>query len=249
MRSFFYWGALLATTLVLSSCKTQMYPTVSKDQYYQIDGSIPADSSIINYYTPYKKQLEEEMDRVLGYSDQHLSRTRGAESLAGNFFADALLWKGQQLDPDVTMSFATKGGIRADLKAGNITVGGIFEMMPFENAITILTLTGKDVLRWAAFIAETGGQPTSGITLRIKDGQIDEFLIQGRPVDPDATYKLVTYDYLANGGDYVTVFDNVLARKDYPQRVREALIEYVSDLTKQGKHIQAQLDGRVEIFK
>src|SRR5690606_7165684 len=157
--------------------------------------------------------------------------------------------KGQSRDPKAKRSIASNAAKRSDLKPGTIAVGASFEMMPFENAITILTLTGKDVLRWAAFIAEIGGQPTSGITLRIKDGQIDEFLIQGRPVDPDATYKLVTYDYLANGGDYVTVFDNVLARKDYPQRVREALIEYVSDLTKQGKHIQAQLDGRVEIIK
>ncbi|TDS17759.1 5'-nucleotidase-like protein [Sphingobacterium paludis] len=244
-----HYGALLAALMLVASCKSQLQPTVSKEQYYQIDSTLQADTGIVNYYSPYKAKLESEMNRVIGYSDVALQKDNGEESLAGNFFADALLWKGKQLDPDVQASFGTKGGIRSGLKAGNITVGNIFEMMPFENAVTVLTLGGEDMLRWAAFMAKTGGQPVSGVRLDIRDGQVENFLVQGKPVDPKATYKLVTYDYLANGGDYVTCFDNVLARKDHAQRIRETLMEYVSDLTKNGKHIQGKIDGRVRIVK
>lgn len=74
-------------------------------------------------------------------------------------------------------------------------------------------------------------------------------MVQGKPIDPNQTYKLVTYDYLANGGDYVDFLDQVLDRKDYTQRIRESLMEYVSELTKQGKHIQATIDGRVLIIE
>ncbi|MFD1770263.1 5'-nucleotidase C-terminal domain-containing protein [Sphingobacterium suaedae] len=249
MRSLLRWVFLFAVTLSVSSCKTKLHPTVHANQFYQIDASLAADSSIIQYYTPYKEKLQQEMSRVLGYSDLHLTKSREAESLAGNFFVDALLWKAKQLEPDVQASFATKGGIRADLKAGNVTVGDIFEMMPFENVLSIVTLSGKDMLRWADYMAQTGGQPAAGIELEIQDGKVTMFRVQGREVDANATYKLVTYDYLANGGDYVTFLDKPLSRTDYPQRIRETLMEYVTDLTKQGKHIQAQLDGRVKFIK
>ena len=240
-------GLLVITSLSLVSCKTQLHPNISKIQYYQIDNSLSGDSTIINYYSPFKTKLEEEMNRVIGVSDVPLVKNRDAESLAGNFFVDALLWKGKQLDPQVSVSFATKGGIRAGLPQGNITVGNIFEMMPFENAVTIITLSGKDMLRWADYMAKTGGQPAGGIKLIIHNDQVQSFEVNGKPVDPNGHYKMVTYDYLANGGDYINFLDTVLERKDHPQRVRETLIEYVSLLTNQGKHIQAKLDGRVQV--
>ncbi|KGE12505.1 5'-nucleotidase C-terminal domain-containing protein [Sphingobacterium deserti] len=249
MRSSLRYSALVATVALFASCKSQLNPTVSNERYYQIDSALQADTGIVNYYAPYKAKLETEMNRVIGVSEVALTKDGSAESLVGNFFADALLWKGKQLDPEVQASFGTKGGIRSGLKAGNISVGNIFEMMPFENAVTVLTLSGKDMLRWADFMAKTGGQPVSGVKLEIRDGKVANFLVQGKPIDPNATYKLVTYDYLANGGDYVTCFDNVLARKDHTQRIRETLMEYVSELTKNGKHIQGKIDGRVRIAK
>ncbi|WP_245893663.1 5'-nucleotidase C-terminal domain-containing protein [Sphingobacterium gobiense] len=249
MNRSLLWCVFLSVAILLSSCKTQLYHQVNNGRYYQIDTTIVADSSILAYYAPYKEQLEIEMNRVIGFAAKELPRGGGAQSLLGNFFADALLWKGQQLDPEVQASFATKGGIRADLRAGDITVGNIFEIMPFENAVTILTLSGGDMLRWAEYMATTGGQPVSGIQLVIEDKKVKEFLIQGKPVDLAATYKLATYDYLANGGDYVSCFDNPIARSDHPQRIRETLMEYVISRTTQGKNIQAQLDGRVQIIR
>ncbi|MBD1431339.1 5'-nucleotidase C-terminal domain-containing protein [Sphingobacterium sp. DN00404] len=215
-----------------------------------MDTSIVADSSIINYYAPYKAKLEAAMNRIIGYAEGPITRNRNApESLMGNFFADALLWKGKQLDQEVQASFATKDGIRADLHAGDITVGNIFEVMPFENAVCILTLSGGDMLRLADYMVKTGGQPVGGIELVIENGKAKEFLVEGKPIDPDAHYKLATYDYLANGGDYVTFFDKPIAREDYTQLLRETLMQYVSGITKQGKHVQAQLDGRIQIIK
>lgn len=249
MRSILYHASLWTAGLLLVSCKTQLHPTVNKEQFYSIDSTIVADSGIVAYYGPYKAKLDAEMNRVIGVSDQYLTHSRAQESLMGDFFTDALLWKAQQIDPEVQLSFATKGGIRAELKQGNITVGDVFQVMPFENALSILTLSGKDILRLADYMAKTGGQPAAGIKLVAKDGQVVEFLVQGKTVDPAASYKLATYDYLANGGDYITFFDQLLARKDYPQRIRETLMEYIAEQTKQGKHIQAQIDGRVQISK
>lgn len=237
-------------TLTLASCKTTFYPSTANTSLYRIDQSIEADSNIVQYYIPFKAQMEKEMNRQIGYSEKFLSKNRTeGEFLAGNFFADAILAIGKEFDPEARLSLATKGGIRSEIKQGPITIGTIFEMMPFENAITILELSGKDMITLSNFIAKTGGQPIAGCSIVIKDDKPEEFLIQGQPIDLNKTYKLVTYDYLANGGDYIDGIQSPIKRVDTPLRVREALIQYVEGITKQGKNINTELDGRVKIIK
>src|SRR5690606_27674089 len=152
-----WWCSSSSVALSLFSCQTQLHHQLDKGQYYPIDPSIAADSRSVNYYAPSTAKLEAEMNRGVGYADNPGTRHRNPpERLMGNFFADALLWKGKQLDPEVQASFATKDGIRADLHAGNIAVGNIFEVMPFENVVSILTLSGTDMLRLADYMAKAG---------------------------------------------------------------------------------------------
>lgn len=187
------------------------------------------------------------MNKIIGYSTNFLNKSRaGAESLAGNFFADALLAMGKKLDPEVQMSIATKGGIRSEVKQGPITIGSMFELMPFENTVTILELSAKDITILANFIAKTEGQPISGFTLNIKDGKPIDLRIGGKKLDLSRTYKLVTYDYLANGGDHIEGLSSPIKRTNSNIRVREGLIDYVKSETEKGKNINTQLDGRVK---
>lgn len=237
----------LASLLV--SCKTQLLPSVQHQQHYQIDASIAADTTISNYYQPYKAQLEASMNEVIGHSKQHLEKSREPETMLGNFFVDAMLWQAKNIDPAVSLSFATKGGIRSDLKAGKVSIGSIFEMMPFENKISILTLKGSDIIRWADYMARTDGQPMAGVELTIRDKKVESLIYQGKAINPDAVYKMVTYDYLANGGDYVDFFDNIIERKDQDVLVRDALISYIKDLTQKGQDIEVKLDGRTRVSK
>lgn len=234
----------------LAGCRTAYVPKISETTTYTINSSLPEDSTIIQYYSPFKQQMENEMNRTIGYSTSFLNKSRtDAESLAGNFFSDALLAIGQKIDKDVQMSIATKGGIRAEVKQGPVTIGSMFELMPFENMITILELSAKDITVLANFIAKTGGQPIAGFTLKIKDDQAYDIFIDGKEIDPTRSYKLVTYDYLANGGDYIEGITQPIKRTDSDMRVREGLIEYVQGLTKEGKNINTKLDGRVTITK
>src|SRR5690606_41331551 len=106
-------------------------------------------------------------------------------------------------------------GIRADMNAGSITVGNIFEIMPFENVVCVLTLSGGDMQRLADYMAKTGGQPVSGIKLIIVNGKVKEFMVQGKQIDLYAHYKLVTNDNLANGGYYETSFYNNISLDEY----------------------------------
>lgn len=67
---------------------------------------------------------------------------------------------------------ATKAGICADIKHENVTVGNVFELMPFENAVTVLEISGEDMNTLLHFIAKTEGQPVSGYTLLEKPTEV-----------------------------------------------------------------------------
>jgi len=212
----------------------------------QVDSTIVADPDYVNFYAPYKKQLETEMNRVVGHAAVSLTKSREApETLLGNFFADVLLAAARAQDPEAEFSFGTKGGLRIELSQGPITIGNLFELMPFENEIVILELSGEKVLELARFIAVTGGQPVSGIRMAINDGQATNVRINGKPVDTGRTYKLVTYDYLANGGDNSRGLTDPVSRTNLGIKVREALIDYVTNEARAGNEINVQLDGRI----
>ena len=250
MRFYTNIIALVTSVLFLTNCATPKRALQTEMLNYKIDNSILEDTAIVNYYLPFKQKLENEMNRVIGYSNNHLTRTpNNPESLAGNFFADAILAIGKSIDPSTQIAFANKFGIRADLKQGDVTVGNVFELMPFENSFTILELSGKDLSTLMHYIAKTGGQPIAGATLEIKDGQPYNVKIGNDTLDLSKTYKIITYDYLANGGDYVEGLSSPINRNDSGVLVRYGLINYIENLTKAGKTINTKLDGRIKISK
>ncbi|MGK6351110.1 5'-nucleotidase C-terminal domain-containing protein [Parapedobacter sp. DT-150] len=238
--------ALAASSILASSC--HRYFSNARNAYteHQIDSSIAPSPAYLQYYAPYKQQLEAEMNRVIGHTDVSLTQPgKPPETLLGNFFADALLAEGRKLHPDAEFSFGTKGGLRIELQKGDITIGHLFELMPFENELVLLELSGERVQQLAQFIASKNGQPVAGMRMTIKNGQPTNIQVAGAPLDTSRTYKLITYDYLANGGDNALGLDNPVKRVNLGKKVREALIDYVSQHTQEGKHINTQLDGRI----
>lgn len=212
----------------------------------QVDSTTVDDPDYVQFYAPYKKQLEVEMNRVVGRAAVSLTKpSEVPETLLGNFFADVLLAQARKQVPDAEFAFGTKGGLRIELNQGPITIGNLFELMPFENEIVVLELTGEKVQQLAQFIAATGGQPVSGIRMEIENGIATNIRIGGKPIGPNQTYKLVTYDYLANGGDNSRGLDDPINRTNLGIKVREALIDYVSEKAQAGNDINTQLDGRI----
>ncbi|WP_257656905.1 5'-nucleotidase C-terminal domain-containing protein [Parapedobacter lycopersici] len=244
---FLFGVALLS--LLSTACSRYSLPAGSPAYTeHRIDGSIAPDTAFIAYYLPYKQQLDAEMNRVIGHSAVPLTKPGSVpETLLGNFFADALLTEGRKSDPGIDFSFGTKGGLRTELPKGGITVGHLFELMPFENELVILELSGKSVRQLAGFIAATGGQPVAGLRMVIHANTANDIRIGGTPLDDSKTYRLLTYDYLANGGDNIRGLEAPVKRVNLGQKVREALINYVQDCTREGKQLNTQLDGRIKL--
>ena len=239
--------SLVFVPALLLSCSRHF--SVSGNQYkeYAIDQSVGVDSSLVNYYFPYKKQMEREMDRVIGQSDQEITKTSDPETLMGDFFSDAILTEGLKKDATIQFTLSTKGGLRTSFPKGNITVSKVFELMPFENELVVLKLSGASVQKVIDFIVKSNGQPVAGLRMNIKDKRATDVMIAGKPFDVNQSYNLLTYDYLANGAEGLEFLSEALERKNIDKKVRDALIDYINGLTNAGKTINTQLDGRIVV--
>ncbi|HNQ13647.1 MAG TPA: 5'-nucleotidase C-terminal domain-containing protein [Bacteroidia bacterium] len=210
---------------------------------------VQSDSNIYRKYLPYKNQLDQEMNRVIAYSDSPLEKGQ-PESKLGNFFSDALLFycnEKLKTDQRLPIDFAVfnNGGLRASLPKGEITVGNIFQLMPFENELVVLELDSTSIIPLIYYIIGKGGIPVSGLKLSLQNQIITEFKIGNTPYDSSATYRLLTSSYLANGGDQFWFFEKNKNRFNTGIKIREALIEYLEMQNKKGQRIEAELDQRI----
>lgn len=157
-----------------------------------------------------------------------IRRAWAVESPEGNFLCDLML----QARPDAQVSLTNGGGLRADLPAGELTYGQLFEAVPFDNRFALIDLSGKDLYQLVATNLQRGGGILSwgGLTAkaRCKAGKFDvQVRVAGKPLDEAARYKLATSDFLASGGE------GVIARLRLPDRaiqmtdtiIREALAD------------------------
>jgi 2',3'-cyclic-nucleotide 2'-phosphodiesterase (5'-nucleotidase family) len=233
--------------LTLSACSTSYQVIKTNREEYNINNKVAVDSSIIKTYLPYKVQLDAEMNKVIGYSEVNLTKGSNLpESVLGNFFADAIMHQAKKIIPHIDFALpTTKGGLRNDIVKGPIIISSIFELMPFENELVIVELNGAAVQKMLQMIAATNGQPVAGLKMNIKDKMPENVLINGKPFDVTRTYRVLTSDYIANGGDSMQGFANPISRKNIGLLVRDALLKEVAEIQQAGKMINASLDGRI----
>jgi 2',3'-cyclic-nucleotide 2'-phosphodiesterase (5'-nucleotidase family) len=186
------------------------------------------------------------------------------EGLLGNFISDLVLQRGirelAKLDPSlppVSFCILNNGGLRKPLLKGNITRADIYEVMPFENELVVLELDGTVVTELVEFIAvksaqadaRKAGVPVSGIRITLTNETLKEVRIGLDILRKDKIYYVITSDYLASGGDNMTFFSK--ANKTIPLgiKLRDAILDEVIQLGKNGYPINAQIDGRIQILK
>jgi 2',3'-cyclic-nucleotide 2'-phosphodiesterase (5'-nucleotidase family) len=251
MRRLVLYIRLLIIAVLLFSCSKTFYLESSSFNNYPISQSLAGDDPrIISLYNPYKKNLEADMMKVVGISSVEMEKNK-PESLLTNFLADLLLSEGNDylkkkgLDYQAEISFFNYGGIRTFLPKGEITVGKIFELMPFENEMVFLKLKGTDVKGFLDIVAKKGGDSVGGVKFGIKNDTADNIIIGNNPINLNSEYWLVTNDYIADGGDDMAVFKNRIQINPSGKLIRDVILNYVTDKHKKGEVISPKLDGRI----
>ncbi|HEU4718706.1 MAG TPA: 5'-nucleotidase [Bacteroidia bacterium] len=248
----FVFPALFPAAILASACHPPAHVTQVDAQYVQMDAKTDQhDSVTAAIIAPYRVSMEKEMDEVLVKSDSAMTKDGTTESKLGNFVADVCLTVtndsfGTNGHPAADICLFNNGGLRSSLPAGNITRGNIFELMPFDNEIVILTLSGQKMWQLIRYVCATGGEPEAGMKLGIRpDKTPGSVLIGGVPFDSTRTYKVLTSDYLANGGDKMNFFSAPLDMQTTGYRIRDALINYCVNENKKGHTLSSRLDGRI----
>lgn len=239
----------LSVVLLVASCSSGYKLVKANRAEYNINKELAVDSAIIRTYLPYKAQLVAEMSKIIGHSAAQMSKKSSdtlPESLLSNFFSDAVLEQALKYDKDIDFALpSTKGGLRVDFPKGNVTVSNVFELMPFENQLIVFTLKGTDVQQVLDYIASKNGQPVARLQMKIVDMKPADVLINGEPFDVNKTYRVLTSDYIGEGGDNVPAFWNAIDKKVIGLKVRDALMNYVKETEAAGKIINPKLDGRI----
>jgi 2',3'-cyclic-nucleotide 2'-phosphodiesterase (5'-nucleotidase family) len=151
----------------------------------------------------------------------------------------------EKYDTVVDAAFLNYGSIRLPaLPAGEITLGKIYELCPFDNTMVLMRLTGSQLKTFVDIQAAAGGWPCSGVNYQIRDNRVRDLRVGGKPVSDTIIYSVATLDYVANGGDQCGLL-RPLPRKDRGLLFRDALVARLAELHRQGRKLESKLENRV----
>ena len=240
-----------------------------------LSSDVPEDAEVKAIIEDYQADLDAQMEVVIGQCASDIAWSsplvRTQESPLGNLAADALR---DYCDADIAIQ--NGGGIRAGLTAGDVTVGDVFAMLPFDNKVTLVEVTGQTV--WDALENGVDGYPTtngkfpqvSGIKYTFDGSKpageriVSVTMEDGTPLDLDAWYTLACNDFMCGGGDGYTMLNvfnpddgnehnGETAAQDLPgcklvYRTNDYYRTVVSEYIKAQGNIAPALDGRITIL-
>lgn len=221
--------------LQLQSCKKESEFTLQKVQSttFSVDKNSSQDTSLINFIAPYKSRIDTEMDSTLAFTPRSISKKDSKYNTAiGNMMADAVFELANPIFKSRTgytfnAVLLNHGGIRSGMSKGNITTRTAYEIMPFENEVVVVELSGKQMKEMYRYLSTGIAHPISNLEIILnKDGSLKDARIQGHQVIDNETYFIATSDYLQGGGDNMTFLTKPVSLLTLDYKVRNVLIDY-----------------------
>lgn len=237
--------------LLFAACKgTQGAPTLQPTLYNiteKTGENLPVSSNsseVEAMVAPYKAQLDAKMNRQLAVVKTPMKKS-SPEGELGNWMADIMVQAARDLNPGKKIAFAATnpGGLRLqEIGAGPLLVSEVYELMPFDNKLVVLDLSGAEVREFIAHMTNSGGWPVSQeLTADVTSGKLVA-TINGQLLDDNARYLMATIDYVANGGSRATMLKGK-PMMDSGRFLRDILVEYaektpVIDVKVQGNRMR-----------
>jgi 2',3'-cyclic-nucleotide 2'-phosphodiesterase (5'-nucleotidase family) len=248
-------SALLITGLLLTfnfearaqASATQTAPAAAPQRYevrsrqQQIDNTIAEDKEVSEMLAPYTAGIKDKMNTVIGFAPEIIKKDGRAGGRLGMLISDIVRHTVKSAtERKIDLAIMNVHGIRVDeIPAGEITIGLIYRLMPFENEVAIIEMSGSDLVAFLEAVStdERDTAVLSGAQITFRNGKLEKVKIGDQPIDMQATYTIGINDYLySRGGEY-----SVLQRgKNYQligKTLRESIIDYIRSENTAGRKL------------
>ena len=231
--------------------------TMAEGDTILLDASVAEDEAVVARVAELAGPIEEMKNEIVADAAEPIEGSRevcrAMECPMGNLVADAML--DRVADQGVVAAIQNGGGLRASIDGGEITMGEVLTVLPFQNTLATFEASGEDVLaaleNGVSQVADGAGRfpQVAGITYTADLSQepgsrITEATIGGAAIDPAATYLMVTNNYVRNGGDGYAMFEDAANAYDFGPGLEQVVADY---LAAQGGAYQPYTDGRITV--
>ena len=224
------------------------------------------DEDLAKKVEDYQKEIDELMKEVVGETTVHLDgereNVRTKETNLGNLIADGMVWKMKQFFPNTTIALQNGGGIRASIDVGDITMGEIRTVLPFDNTLVAIELTGQELYEAlensvSQYPEQNGGfLQVSGIKFKFDPEQpvgkrvwhVEVLNTEGEyePLQLDKMYTVATNSFIAKGGDF---YDSLKRAYEDGRMVNIDIPDYevFSEYIKEFSPVSPEVEGRITV--
>lgn len=236
--------SILFLLFFLQACHPHFRPMSMQYAGYNIQQAT-TDSAMNGLLGPYARKVGETMNDVVAELGTTLTK-QSPDGTLGNFLADSYLAMARKrYDTAAEVAFINSGGIRLNnIQAGPLRRGTIYEVMPFDNQMVVLKLTGLQLQQYLDHIAAEGGCGIAGVRMTIRQKKAIDILVAGRPIDPARTYTMVNSDYSVNGGGGYNGLRSLPANVT-GYLLRDATLDYCVQFKSEGRPILQSKEKRI----
>ena len=219
-----------------------------------LDGAVTEDEATKARVTEAAAPLDEIRNKVVAETaeaiDGDRANCRAQECTMGNLVADAMLDRVKQ--QGIQIAIANGGGLRASIDAGEVTMGEVLTVLPFQNTLSTFQVSGETIVaaleNGVSQLEDGAGRfpQVAGLTFAFDASQpagsrVSDVMVDGVPIDPAATYGVVSNNFVRNGGDGYAMFIEAENAYDFGPDLADVTAEYLAA----NAPYQPYLDGRI----
>ncbi len=240
---------IFVTIGMLTGCKERAFSlsTTTANQV-TIDSLLSENDSVNAFILPYHDRINQVLDSALAYAPNVITKEDGVyNTSAGNLIADIVLLEANPIfnsrtGQNIDFALMNHGGIRSIISKGKVSARTAYEVMPFENSIAVVELSGTSVQHLVQFLVRAKrAHPIAGLEITVDGlGELKSIRIQGEPFNKNRNYFVATSDYLVSGGDDMVFFKDAIHITDTDYSIRNAMIDYF----KKVDTLRADVDDR-----
>ena len=230
--------------------------TEASGQPLLIDANVAEDEATVARIDELAVPLDEIRNEVVAEAADAIEGARevcrAMECPMGNLVADAMLERVK--DQGIQVAIANGGGLRASIDAGEITKGEVLTVLPFQNTLSTFQVSGQTLIdalengvsqveEGAGRFPQVAGLSFTADLSKEPGSRITEVMVAGAPIDPAATYGVVSNNYVRNGGDGYAMFKDAENAYDFGPDLADVTAEYLAEKGPYAPYT----DGRITI--